>query len=305
MLKPTPILALLLLGVTSAHPSRAEARVVGNLRVAHAEWATQGVPTTRIDSLSKDSVMERYVYHGAFRFGRDSRERVMYLDSALMFLPHEAYLWQQKAMPLYKQMKYEAGEAFLDSAVKYDTTQNLDYRAFMECIFSKRYRESLADFQLAKRMRPDAGVMDHEYNWYMGLCYLQLDKFDSAEQCFAACVKHDERLGKDWVHYMHTFYLGIVMYEEHRYADAIENFDRAIARYPHFSDAKYYKSLCIMKLHDTKAALPTMIEARDDFREGYTVNEDNAIYERYPYQLQADWAEMDVKAWEKEAAKAP
>ncbi len=292
MQKATTLLVILILGVITALSSPRVARCVPPV-----------LPS--VDSLSRDSVLQRYLYRGAFRFGRDSRERQMYLDSALMFLPHDAYLWQQKAMPLYKQMKYEAGEAFLDSAVKYDTMQNLDYRAFMECIFSKRYREALRDFQLAKQLRPEAGVMDHEYNWYMGLCYLQLCKFDSAEMCLAACVKHDEVVGRDWVHYMHTFYLGIVMYEEHRYTDAIENFDRAIARYPHFSDAKYYKALCVAKLQDQQTALPIMMEARDDFAAGYTINEDNAIYERYPYQTQTGWADANVKWWSEDAKKGP
>ena len=33
--------------------------------------------------------------------------------------------------------------------------------------------------------------------------------------------------------------------------------------------------------------LALMIEGRDDVKNGLTINEDNAIYEKYPYQIRA------------------
>ena len=44
-----------------------------------------------------------------------------------MFEPTNAYLWQQKAMPFFKQKKYELGLQYLDSAIKYDQTNYEDY----------------------------------------------------------------------------------------------------------------------------------------------------------------------------------
>jgi hypothetical protein len=52
------------------------------------------------------------------------------------------YLWQQKAMPLFKQAKYELGMTYLDKAVKFDRNNEWqEYRGFMKCIFSKRCKE--------------------------------------------------------------------------------------------------------------------------------------------------------------------
>jgi len=164
-----------------------------------------------------------------------SQKRQRYLDSALTIKPWKASWWQQKAMPLYKQKKYEAGEYFLDSAVKYDTYSYIDYRAFMKCIFQKSYREAIKDFESAKVIIGDGEVMDHTYDFYIGLCYLQLDRFDSAEYYLVKSTDQQRKsMGSHWVHPLDLFYLGIVYYEQE-----------------------------------------------------YTINEDNAVYEVYPYQVSA------------------
>jgi len=77
-------------------------------------------------------------------------KRQLYIDSALNIVPKASQLWQQKAMPLFKQKKYEIAMPFLDSAVKYDKTKHwLEYRAFIKCIFQKSYRAAIKDFNLA------------------------------------------------------------------------------------------------------------------------------------------------------------
>ncbi|MDP4200111.1 MAG: hypothetical protein Q8922_06160 [Bacteroidota bacterium] len=245
----------------------------------------------------RDSVRERFLDHGAWLHPLFSRERAMYIDSAIALSHDDAYLWQQRAMPYFKQMKYEVGMPYLDSAVKYDSMMWLDYRAFIKCIFSKQYREAIQDFRAAQRQRPTAGVMDHEYNFYLGLSYLQLCQYDSAESLFSTCIRHDGEAGKDWVHYMHMFYIGIAQYEEQRYGAAVLSFDRAIESYPHFADAKYYKVRCMMALDPTNPPLALMIEGRDDIKNGLTINEDNAVYEKYPYQIGANaFDDMIVQA---------
>lgn len=58
-------------------------------------------------------------------------------------------------------------------------------------------------------------------------------------------------------------------------------FDESIKLYPQFSDAKYYKARCLFmdkKLEDAK-------EVFKDANNGFTFNEDNSIYELYPYQV--------------------
>lgn len=210
-----------------------------------------------------------------------------YLDSILTILPKYTYAWQQKAMPLFKQKKYELGMNYLDSAVKYDSTSHyLEYRAFIKCIFQKSYRSSILDFENLQKINGNCYVMDHTYEFYKGLCYLQLNKFDIAERLFSKSISEDSlKLGKEWINCSALFYQGICFYEKQSYKKAIGSFDEAIFRYSRFSDAKYYKAICLEGLNNRKEALKVIKEAEKDFIDGYSIPETNAIYETYPYQI--------------------
>jgi tetratricopeptide (TPR) repeat protein len=197
-----------------------------------------------------------------------------------------AYLWQQKAMPLFKQGKYEIGLEYIDKAVKYDRRQWQDYRAFIKCIFAKTYREAIKDFQECKEMFGNAYVMDHSYNFYIGLSHLQLNEFQQAENIFKK--DFDDIIadkGKDWLHHLDLFYYGISKYEQKKFKEAIEIFDMALEIYPTFSDVQAYKAICLYKLGRKEEAMELNIQAELNGKAGNTINEDNALYERYPYQI--------------------
>lgn len=215
-----------------------------------------------------------------------SIRRQLYLDSALQIAPWRAGLWQQKSMPLLKQRKYELAMPYLDSAVKYNEHKYLDYRAFIKCIFAKSYKDAIADFNAARALLGNSGVMDHSYDFYIGMCYLQLNNFDSCSHLMQKCIDEQTRKnGPSWVHPMNWFYLGIAQQEQLQYEKAISSFDSCLKLYPNFCDAKYYKADCLVKTGRLTEAKPVMEQALADFRNGYTINEDNAIYELYPYQV--------------------
>ena len=96
-------------------------------------------------------------------------ERQKCLDAGLAKDSTIAYLWQQKAMPLFKMRKYEAGMVFLDKAVKYDEKRWLDYRAFIKCIFVKSYKDAIVDFEKCKTLSGNSYVMDHSYDFHIAL----------------------------------------------------------------------------------------------------------------------------------------
>lgn len=145
-----------------------------------------------------------------------SVKRQLYLDSALSIVPWAAYIWQQKAMPLFKQKKYEIGMPHLDSAVKYDKSHHwLEYRAFIKCIFQKSYRAAIVDFNKAQKLVGNSVVMDHSYEFYKGLCYLQLNEIDSAEYLITKCIEEERKArGEEWIHHLHWFYSGVINYEK-------------------------------------------------------------------------------------------
>jgi tetratricopeptide (TPR) repeat protein len=250
----------------------------------------------------RDSIFQRYMKDGAWRLPLFSKERADLVDSALSYLPQDAYLWQQRAMPLAKQGKYEVAIQYLDSAVKYDSIHWIDYRAFLKCIFQKSHRAALEDFKVASRIHPGGHVMDHEFDYYRGLSFLMLNVYDSAEQCFRRCITSDRAFGEQYVEPSHAFYLGVVLYELSRYQTAVECFQQAIGRYERFSDAKYYLALCQLKMGNASIARALLLEARKDLREGFTLNDQNTMYERYPYQIE-DSSIEDVLADIKERSE--
>jgi tetratricopeptide (TPR) repeat protein len=237
----------------------------------------------------RDSIRERYLKYSAWQHPMYSKEYGRCIDSGIATSPHDGYLWQQRGMPYFKQMKYQEGMPYIDSAVKYDTTEYLPYRAFLKCIFQKDYLGAKEDFTYLIRDHPKGGVMDHEFNFYLGLCALQLSHYERADSLFSICIANDRAVGGNWVHPLHLFYLGIARREEGMLASAIVCFDSALMIYPHFSDAEYYKGACLEAMGQHEASLTMQSAARDDFMDGYTINEDNAVYERYPYQVEKKW----------------
>ncbi|MBE9488807.1 MAG: tetratricopeptide repeat protein, partial [Bacteroidetes bacterium] len=192
----------------------------------------------------------------------------------------------QKAMPLFKQGKYEIGMEYIDKAVKYDRRRWQDYRAFIKCIFAKTYREAIKDFEDYKKDFGNSYVMDHTYDFHIALSYLQLNEFKKAEEIFKKDYeKQVSEHGKDWLHPVDLFYYGISKYEQGKYQEAIELFDLALEIHTQFSDVQYYKALCLRKIGKTKEANELHKIAKINGRQGYSFNEDNAIYERYPYQV--------------------
>lgn len=197
-----------------------------------------------------------------------------------------AYLWQQKAMPLFKARKYEAGMIFLDKAVKYDKKGWLPYRAFIKCIFAKTYKEAIVDFEESKKIFGNTYEMDHTYDFYIALSYLQLNDFKKAEEVFKRNFDEIKKnQGEDAFHHLDLFYYGISKYEQNKFEEAIVEFDKALAKYPEFSEVEFYKAFTLMKLGKTDLAEKLMEKAKSDYEKGYKINEDNAIYEQYPYQL--------------------
>ena len=212
-------------------------------------------------------------------------ERQKCLDAGLAKDSTIAYLWQQKAMPLFKMRKYEAGMIFLDKAVKYDEKRWLDYRAFIKCIFVKSYKDAIIDFEKCKTFFGNTYVMDHTYDFHIALCYLQLNEFDQAEKIFKKDTDNQKKLLGE-AHHLDLFYYGISLYEQNKFKESIEIFNRALKQYPEFSDVKFYKGIAMIRIGESKELANKLIEeSKKDLEKGYTINEDQIFYEMYPYQI--------------------
>lgn len=237
----------------------------------------------------KDSIADDVMYSlGRYRLNSEERRRA--LDSAIEKYPTIADLYQQRAMPLYKEDKDEVGHPFLVKAAELDPRGYLDYKGFMECIFSKNYNAAINDFEKYLKMFGNGYVMDHTYYFYIGISYLQLNEFEKAKIFLDKSIAQMEaESGREWVHHLDLMYLGIANMELGDCENAIKAFDEALSKYPNFGDVKYYKTICLYKLGKSKEAQKLFEEAKEDILKDNTINEDNVIYERYPYQVRKGW----------------
>jgi len=195
-----------------------------------------------------------------------------------------AYLWQQKAMPYFKARKYGVGMDFLDKAVRYDEERWLPYRAFIKCIFVKDYSGAIRDFESCIEKYGNHHEMDHLYSFYIGISYLQLNEFIKAENHLKVGIIQQEEVNNE-AHFLDYFYYGISLYEQKKWEEAIISFDKSLHQYSNFSDAKFYKSVCLYRIGDNDTAQIIYNQGKEDALNGYTINEDNSIYEVYPYKV--------------------
>lgn len=65
---------------------------------------------------SADSLKAKAYFDSSWHYNAGAAKHQLYLDSALQVIPTYAWYWQQKSMPLYKQLRYQLGRPFLDSA---------------------------------------------------------------------------------------------------------------------------------------------------------------------------------------------
>jgi tetratricopeptide (TPR) repeat protein len=241
----------------------------------------------------QEAIVEEYVTNCAekYNYNYQMTEWQNCLDQGLKKDITIAYLWQQKAMPYFKARKYEVGMQYIDKAVQYDSQRWQSYRAFIKCIFAKTYKESILDFEDCIKKFGNSYVMDHTYGFYIGLCYLQLNEYEKAEMQFKEYNEDIFKNRQGLEHPTALFYYGIAKYEQQKWDDAIIEFDKALKIYPEFSDVKYYKAICLGKLNKNKKdetlkkqAVKLIEDAKEDFKKGLKLNEDNTIYEIYPYQ---------------------
>ena len=236
---------------------------------------------------AQDAILEEYYTKGAltYNYNYQMAEWQKCLDEGIAKDITIARLWQEKAMPFFKARKYEIGMPFVDKAVLLEPKEYLPYRGFLKCIFSKNYREAIADFEESIKLNGNSYEMDHTYNFYIGLYYLQLNEYSKAEKLFKDYIDEMIKKRQGLENPTAYFYYGISLYEQKNWQNAINVFDKAIKQYVNFSEAKYYKAICLARLGKQEEVKKVFEEAQEDYKKGYKLGEYNTIYEMYPYQI--------------------
>ncbi|QOW09836.1 tetratricopeptide repeat protein [Kaistella flava (ex Peng et al. 2021)] len=242
---------------------------------------------TYSQKINKNQVYDKYLKNGAYQGSYYNPKYQKYLDSALVLLPKDPYLWQQKSMPYFKKKQYELGFLALDNAVKYDDEYYTyhSYHAFIKCIFEKNYTDAVNEFDALIKFYPKGIIMDHSYYFYKSLSLIQLNRLNEAEENLNISLNLFK--GNIEPHFLELFYMGIICYEKEDYEKGIQFFDKSLKQYPKFSDALYYKAKCLYNINQPDKAFEILKKSKEFLSEKYTINEDNAFYEDYPYQIKS------------------
>ncbi|MFV8268718.1 tetratricopeptide repeat protein [Flavobacterium sp. GT2N3] len=246
-------------------------------------------PESKAETIKKnqEAIIEEFVTICAqkYNYNYNMAEWQACLDEGLKKDSTVAYLWQQKAMLYFKAKKYEIGMRYIDKAVQYNPERWQSYRAFIKCIFAKTYKQAILDFEDCQKRFGNGYVMDHTYGFYIGLSYLQLNEYAKAEQLFKEYIDDIFKNRQGLEHPTVLFYHGIAKYEQKKLDEAIVEFNKALKIDPNLSDAKYYKAICLAKQGKIEEFKILVKEAQEAGKLGYTINEDNTVYETYPYQI--------------------
>jgi tetratricopeptide (TPR) repeat protein len=223
-------------------------------------------------------------------------------DTALLIDPTQDEIWRERAIPYLKRGDFETWVKYINKAVEYNPKKWLSYRAFCRLVFMKDYDEALKDFEMAEKYNKNAVeyVMDHTYDFYKGLCYLETNRLDLAKKHFQKSVDYQlKERGEAWTHYADLFYLGMSHHLMNDNSRALHYLDMSLKLYAQFPDANYYKALILKSLNRQMEALDHLLMAQKSIKQGYRMNEDNEIYANYPLQMSLLDVEKQIETLKK------
>jgi tetratricopeptide (TPR) repeat protein len=217
-----------------------------------------------------------------------SEQGQLYADTASMINPKSAVVYQNRAVPFLKNGDFEKWIFYIDKAVALDAKKYMDYRAFCKAIFIKDYDGAIKDFDVAQKIKGNEinFVMDHTYEFFKSLCYLEMGQLDSAKVLMQKSVDWQlKNKTLEWTHYVDLFYLGVIYWELKDVQKAQYYIDLSLKKYAQFPDANYYKALILNHLGRKGEAMEYVLTIEPNWKKGYRMNEDNEIYCNYPHQI--------------------
>ena len=235
------------------------------------------------DQKAVDSMMHNIWRHHHDLFAEDYQ---IALDSLLAICPKVDYAWQQKSMPMSKTGNWQRSFDALKHAAALDPEQWLSYQAFIKCIFAKDYEGALPEFEACEKLIKGAGVMDHSFDFFRGLCYLCLDSLPQAALYLKKDVDGQEQhRGKGNVHHVSLFYWGICQLKMKKYLDAELTFRECVRIYPQYPEPNFYLGITYAATGKKVLAQAYFFKSKQYLGEGYNSGEDQEFYVNYPFAI--------------------
>lgn len=254
------------------------------------EGSSLDIEEMKVSGIHPDSLIQWYLVEGAWNYHYLTQEYADWVQRGIKEDSSIALFWKAAALPFWKTDRTDRALAYYDRAVELEPQKYLGRRAFLKCIYAKDYKGTIQDVDAFTRQYGEDYENDHSLQFYKALAQLQLGLFQESYATLKTNMDFERsQYGEISIHFLDYFYLGVVHYELKEYEAAIEAFDKVFEEYDDFSDAQFYKSLCLSKLNKMNEAQELMEEGRENYLKGYTFNEDSSIYVRYPYQIDWEW----------------
>lgn len=226
------------------------------------------------------------VTNSLFKLYYPGKDWQLYCDSILKICPDYDYIWQMKAMPSIKMGLYEVAFSSLKEACRINPEKQIPYQAFLKCTFSKDYSGALQDFELAEHLVKGGGIMDHNFSFYRGICYLGMDEPKLAIKHFELDITAQRsRNGEGNEHYNSLFYLGLAYLQSGLFDKAEKLLTASIKAYSKFPEPHFYLGRLFLKRNQPLEAKSYFAKAKKYLLDGANMNEDNTIYVDYPFQI--------------------
>lgn len=250
----------------------------------------QGVPT---ESKSESMHSKEIEYYSKFSQGTIEKDK--YYDLILQNYPQSDKAWMSKSVSYNKRGRIFEGFKFLNFAVCINPREHLGYRGFVKLYMMHDYEGALADYvlldSLTRGLKPDAWGEDLDK--VIGMCYLQTGEFLQAEISFKDAIKRvSEKYGKEWVDPRTFLYLGISLFYQKEYNEAILVLDDLLELHPRYTEAYYYKAQVLFEVKKNSEALNMMQKCKDSFLEFGVVT--NPYFE-VPFQIYLSQINLKLK----------
>ncbi len=150
-------------------------------------------------------------------------------------------------------------------------------------------------FSASTKNFPGAYEMDHSYFFWQAVCYLELKNYSEAEKYFKKDILIETNGDTPkTAHFNSLFYFGVLYYEMKRYDLAKTYLLKCLAQYTQHPIANYYLGMAYKEERDYALEKQYLQIAREAFKKGYSINEDNEFYANFPHQIRVYEVEQAI-----------
>ncbi len=181
------------------------------------------------------------------KYPQGTLESDLYYQLVLEKYPNTQEAYMGRSVSYNKRGEHARGFQLLNKAVELNPLQNLGYRAFVKLYMMHDYKGALTDVlqldTLSGKSKP--AVWGEDMDMFIGLCFLLLENTQDAKLYLNKSINRiSEQYGKQWNFARSFMYLGITLYKEKNYPEALVAFTSMAEAYPNSTEAYYYQAAC-------------------------------------------------------------